>query len=98
MSSEPVFTKFDMPPHLDEPGARRSLEATAAKWVNVVMISVLVVAALAFTAWHTFHQTILLIQAAPNQRWQHVEGIFAAVAPALLILIIALGMSRRIKA
>jgi len=87
-----------MPPHLDEPGARRSIEETAAQWLNVVMISALVVAALAFSAWRTFHQTILLIQAAPNQRWPHVESTFAAVAPMLLILSGALAWSRRTKA
>jgi len=97
MGNEPALVKFDMP-QLNETGARRSPEGTAAKLVNVIMLSVLAVAFLAFSAWDTFHQTILLIQAAPSQRWQHAEKIFTAASPSLTILITALVWARRPKA
>lgn len=87
-----------MSPHPDEARPRSSAEDTAAKWLNVSMIGVLGFAFLAFTAWVTFHDTILLIQAAPDQRWPDVERLIADVGLALAMLGSALGWRFRIKA
>lgn len=84
-----------MPKTSDATGPTGSLEESVAKWLNLVMFSLIGVALLAFAAWDTVQQTILLIEAAPAQRWQHVEKLFTAAMLLLLLLVTALAWRRR---